>query len=147
MDIKIIYFDVRHAVDVHDWIIDNSGGRHGCHDAGQIDSILANIQNDDYYPEIVDKITHLVHSVNKFHAFVDGNKRTSIALGAYLLEINGFDYCVTRFVQELENISVWVAENRVSKELLREIIYSIMMEDEFSEELKLAIISAVTGEV
>ena len=147
MDIKIIYFDVRHAVDVHDWIIDNSGGRQGCHDVGQIDSVLANIQNDDYYPELVDKLTHLVHSVNKVHAFVDGNKRTSIALGAYLLEINGFDYCVTRFVHELENISVWVAENRVSKELLRKIIYSIMMEDEFSEELKLAIISAVVGEV
>jgi hypothetical protein len=45
--------------------------------------------------EFESKLTHLVYSVNKSHCFNDGNKRTSIALGAFFLEINGLDVLVT----------------------------------------------------
>lgn len=139
----ILYFDVQHAVEVHDWIIDNSGGLHGYKDLGQLDSVLEHIQNDLYYPSFEEKLNHLVFSINKFHAFNDGNKRSSLTLGAYFLELNGYDYCVQSFVQEMENIVVWVAENKISKELLLKIITSLIMEDEFSEELKLALLEAV----
>ena len=44
----------------------------------------------------------------------------------------------------MENIAVYVADNKISKELLHEIIYSILAEDNFSEELKLKIIDALT---
>lgn len=44
----------------------------------------------------------------------------------------------------MENISVLVADNFIDKSLLNEIIYSIIFEDDYSEELKLKIISVMT---
>lgn len=139
-----IYFDIKHAIRTHDFIIENSGGKFGIIEIGRIESVLEHIQNDLYYPEFEDKLTHLVFSVNKLHAFSDGNKRTSIALGAYLLEVNGIEYCIDKFIIEMENIAVYVADNKISKSLLQEIISSILIEDDFSEELKLKIIDALS---
>lgn len=68
----IFYFDLAHAIRVHDQIIELSGGLPGTKDAGQIDSVLEHIQNDDYYPDLQDKLTHLVFAVAKFHCFNDG---------------------------------------------------------------------------
>ena len=139
-----IYFDIEHAIRTHDFIIENSGGNPGIIEIGKIKSVLDHIQNDLYYPTFEEKLTHLVFSVNKFHAFSDGNKRTSIALGAYLLEVNGIEYCIDKFIIEMENIAVYVADNKIDKELLQEIISSILTEDNFSEELKLKIIDALS---
>ena len=136
------YFDIEHAISTHDFIINESGGSHGVNDLGLLESVLDHIQNDIYYPEFEIKVTHLVFSVNKNHAFSDGNKRSSIALGAYFLELNGLEYCIDRFIIEMENISVHVADNRIDKDLLYEIIYSIINEDDYSEELRLKIIDA-----
>jgi death-on-curing protein len=144
MDEIMLYFDITHAIEVHDWIIDNSGGRAGIIDLGLLESPLEHIQNDNYYPKIEDKLTHLVFSINKSHAFTDGNKRSSIALGSYFLELNGYDYAVKKFVLEMENIAVWVADNKISKELLATIIESLIYEDNFSESLKLKILLAIS---
>lgn len=140
------YFNIDYAIKTHDFIINESGGSHGVNDLGLLESVLDHIQNDFYYPEFESKITHLVFSVNKNHAFTDGNKRSSIALGAYFLEINGLEYCVDRFIIEMENISVHVADNRIDKDLLYVIIYSVINEDDFSEELRLKIIEATSTE-
>jgi death on curing protein len=118
----------------------------GVKNQGCLESVLENIQNDLYYPELVDKITHLVHSIIKFHAFNDGNKRSSIALGAFFLEVNGLDFCVRKFQNEMENIVVWVAENKINKELLAGLIDAIIFEDDFSESLKLELVEAITPE-
>ncbi|MDN5201148.1 type II toxin-antitoxin system death-on-curing family toxin [Fulvivirgaceae bacterium BMA10] len=138
------YFTIEYAIKEHDFIINESGGSHGVNNLGLLESVLEHIQNDFYYPEFETKLTHLVYSVNKNHAFSDGNKRSSIALGAYFLEINGLHYCIDRFIIEMENISVHVAENRIDKDLLYEIIYSIINEDSYEEELKLKIIEAIS---
>lgn len=140
---RFIYFDVTHAIREHDWIIENSGGLAGTKNIGQLESPLEHIQNDLYYPELEDKLTHLVFSINKNHAFNDGNKRSSLALGAYFLEINDFDFLVPHFISEMENIVVWVADNVIDKELLHKIIYSILYEDDYSESLKLALFRAI----
>ena len=138
------YFNIKYAIKEHDFIINESGGSHGVNDLGLLESVLEHIQNDFYYPEFEIKLTHLVYSVNKNHAFSDGNKRSSIALGAYFLEINGLNYCIDKFIIEMENISVHVADNRIDKDLLYEIIYSIINEDFYAEELKLKIIEAIS---
>lgn len=138
----IVYFDLSHAIEVHDSIIELSGGLEGIANSGLIDSILQLIRNDTYYPNIEDKLTHLFFSVNKNHGFVDGNKRSSIALTAYFLEINGFDFLVSKFIQETENFAVDVADNLIDKELLHKIFTSILYEDDYSEALKLEIIRA-----
>lgn len=140
---NIIYFDIYFARAIHDEIIDLSGGKSGIINIGLVDSVLEFIKDDIYYPSFEDKLTHLVYSVNKNHAFSDGNKRSSIALGAYFMEINGYDYCVKKFIYEMENIAVSVADNKISKNLLSKIITSLLFEIEYSESLKLEIYEAL----
>lgn len=140
---SFLYFDVIHAIKTHDWIITHSGGLVGIKDIGQLESPLDHVRNDVYYPEIEDKLTHLVFSINKHHAFNDGNKRSSLALGAYFLELNSFDYIVHHFINEMENIAVWVASNAIDKDLLHKLISSIIYEDDYSEELKLELYRAL----
>jgi len=141
--LRYLYFDVIHAIDAQSWIIERSGGLPGVKNLAQLESVLGHIQNDIYYPEMVDKLTHLVFSINKNHPFNDGNKRSSIGLGAYFLELNGYGYIVRRFVLEMENIAVYVADNVIGKDLLREVICALLYEDEYPEGLKLALIDAI----
>ncbi|MDB2384746.1 Fic family protein [Endozoicomonas sp.] len=140
-----IYFDTDHAIRTHDWIIENSGGLSGINNIGLLESALDLMENDDYYPNIATKLTYLVYSINKNHAFIDGNKRSSIALGAYFLEINGYDYCVKSFISKMENIAVWIASNTICRELSRKIITSILYDEDYSESLKLEIARAVSN--
>lgn len=145
--LKFLYFDVAHAEQVHDWIIEISGGLPGTKDRHQLESPLAHIQNDDYYPDMIDKLSFLIYTINKNHAFHDGNKRSSIALGAYFLELNGYGYVVPRFVLEMENIAVYVADNIVDRTLLRRLVDSILYDEDYSEELKLDLIAAVSDSI
>jgi death on curing protein len=139
----LIYFDTKHAIETHDYIISVSGGNSGINNLNLLESVIDHIQNDLYYPEFEDKITHLVFSIIKNHAFNDGNKRSSIALGSYFLHLNGISYCVDKFIIEMENIAVYVADNRIDKNLLKEIIISIISEEDYNEELKIKIIDAL----
>jgi death-on-curing protein len=143
--IKFIYFDTKHAIEVHDWIIDHSGGLAGIERKNLLESPLGHIQNDDYYPLIEDKLTHLIFSINKNHAFLDGNKRSSIALGAYFMELNGYEYCLSEFVLCMENYAVWIADNLISKSTLYKIVFSILYEVDYSEELKLEIANSISN--
>ncbi len=139
-----IYFDTAHAVKVHDDIIEKSGGAKGVLNIGLIESVLEHVKNDLYYPEIENKLTHLFYAINKSHAFNDGNKRSSIALSSYFLEINGWGFIVSKFIKETENIAVHVADNRIDKDLLFEIITALIYEEDYSEKLKLKIIASLS---
>lgn len=136
------YFTVEFTIEVHDNIIRKSGGFMGIRDYGLIDSTLDHVQNDFYYPELEDKVTHLIFSFNKNHCFNDGNKRSSIAVAAYFLTINNLQGLVSKFILEMENIVVDVADNIINRDLLKEIVVSILYETDYSEELKLKIIQA-----
>ena len=136
------YFDVEHAVFVHDKIIINSGGILGIINIGLLQSTIEHTKNALYYRDLEDKLTHLFFSINKNHCFIDGNKRASIALSAYFLEINNCGFIVPRFIDQMENIAVDVADNKIDKELLHEIITSLLYEEDFDEGLKLKIIIA-----
>lgn len=137
-----LYFTVEHAIEVHDNIIKESGGFLGIRDKGLLESSLEHIKNDFYYPNIEHKLTHLLYSINKNHCFNDGNKRASLALSVYFLSINGLDILIDKFIIEMENIVVDVADNRIEKDLLFEIIESLLYEEDYSEELKLKLINA-----
>lgn len=60
-----LYFTTEYAIKTHDKIIEISGGAGGINDLGNLESPLEHIQNDDYYPELEDKITHLVFLLTK----------------------------------------------------------------------------------
>jgi death-on-curing protein len=72
----IVYLTIEQALDTHQKTVEVSGGGTLEHlDIGKLESVLEHIQNDDYYPSLEDKLTHLFYSANKFHCFADGNKR------------------------------------------------------------------------
>lgn len=137
----ILYFNLQHAIQEHDKIIQKTGGLRGERDIGLLESALEHMQNDDYYPTFADKLTHLVFSVAMGHAFVDGNKRSSIVLGAYFLGINRYDILIGRFIIEMENIVLWTAEKKISKQFLQEILSDILENGFLTETIKLKIIN------
>ena len=144
----IIYISEEHAEKTHRKTIEYSGGgSYSEINIGYLHSALEHIQNDDYYPTFEDKLVHLIWSINRNHAFSDGNKRLSITLGVQFLSLNGYLYCIERFLREMENISYHLAAGRIEKELLSEIIYSfIENEEDFSEELKLKILLSIDNQ-
>lgn len=139
------YPSLQDAMDAHEQVIRIGGGLVGEIDTGRLESVLQHIQNDDYYPTFEAKLTHLCHSLCKFHCFNDGNKRTALAVTVQMLEWNECDYCVPGFLREMENIVVAVAENRIDKPFLERIIVAHLDQtiDE-DEGLKLDIIEALT---
>ena len=81
MNNGIIYLTLEQAKTIHSKTIQYSGGgTYEALDIGKLDSVLQHIQNDDYYPNFVDKLTHLFFSTCQFHCFADGNKRLAITL-------------------------------------------------------------------
>lgn len=142
-----IYISNEQAIETHRKTIEYSGG--GSYEVlniGYLYSVLEHIQNDDYYPTFEDKLVHLIWSINRNHSFSDGNKRLSITLGAQFLLLNGYMFCVRRFMEEMENISYHLAAGRIEKELLQALIHSFLEgEDDFNEELKLDYLLASAG--
>ncbi|MCK4696175.1 MAG: type II toxin-antitoxin system death-on-curing family toxin [Candidatus Cloacimonetes bacterium] len=144
----IVYFNgIEEVIQIHLKTVDVSGG--GSTEIINIASLecaLEQIHNDDYYPEFIDKLTHLFFVANKSHCFLDGNKRIAITLGSMFLLKNGFLDAAQRFLYKTEMISYQLAAGRISKDLLREIIFSIVYEDDYSEGLKLKLIEAISVE-
>ena len=137
-----LYFDMEHSIKQHDYIIEQSGGLSGIKNKGHLEAVLEFVKIDDYYPTIEEKATYLFYALNKNHTFNDGNKRSSIVLTAYFFQINGLGFIVGRFIREIENIAVDVADNVIDRDLLFEIISSFIYENEFNEDLKFKIINA-----
>ncbi len=141
----IVYLTIEQAIESHEKTVEVSGGGTLEHlDMGKLESVLEHIQNDDYYPTFEEKLTHLFYSSNKFHCFADGNKRIAITLCAQMLLLNGYLYCTSRFLHEMENISYHVAAGSIDKDLLHEVICAFLAEDMDNEELKLKIVHAIT---
>ena len=76
------------------------------------------------------------------HGFIDGNKRIAITAASMFLLMNGYMYIVKDFLFRMETISYHVAAGNIDKDLLLEIITSILYEEDYSEELKLKLMNA-----
>ena len=140
----MIYLTIDQVIAIHKLTVRVSGGgSDGVLETGKLESVLQHMQNDVYYPSLEEKLNHLVFCTNKFHCFEDGNKRISIALGAQFLILNGYVFIAKKFIAEMENISYHVASGAINKDLLLEIIKSILNEPEYSEELKLKIVNVI----
>lgn len=145
MTTPVIYLTLEQAIEIHHKTVEVSGGGAMGHlELGKLDSVLTHIQNDDYYPTFADKLTHLFFGACKFHSFEDGNKRIAITLCAQMLLLNGYLYCSGSFIREMENISYHVAAGRIDKELLGEIITSVLEDEIEAETLKLKILNAIS---
>ncbi len=144
----LVYISLEQAIETHRKTVEVSGGGAMGHlDLGRLESVLEHIQNDLYYPEFEDKLTHLFFSANKFHCFQDGNKRIAISLGAQFLLLNGYVFAATRFLREMENISYHVAAGRIDKDLLKEVISAVIEDRAEDEVLKMKILHAISEDL
>jgi death-on-curing protein len=123
------YLSLDEVIAIHDSMIEEYGGSHGIRDLGMIQSAIARPQasfgGEDLYPTLFDKAAALFHSLMFNHAFVDGNKRTTISVTARFLAINGFSLEVSQkeFVDfplrvennhlELGDIADWLKKHSV----------------------------------
>lgn len=140
-----LYLTLDDAIEIHRKTVEVSGGgSYGHLDLGKLESVLQNIQNDDYYPTFAGKLTHLFFCACKFHSFEDGNKRIAITLCVQMLSLNGYLRSLKGFIQAAENISYHVAAGCIEKELLGEWMSAILHGLEDDEVLKLKILTAVS---
>lgn len=98
---------------MHDVIIDISGGEHGMHDIGLLESAINNIDQTfdgkELYPTVFDKTAQLFYSIVKNHAFKDGNKRTAIWILQLYLNANDYKLYVTD--KELTELALATAKS------------------------------------
>lgn len=122
------YLSLQEAQILHDDIIDEIGGLKDINSQqiGLLESALVQIQNDEYYPHFLDKLTHLFFACVKFHPFLDGNKRTTIYLAKAFIKLNYAELLPDDFYQNLEDIVVSVAEGKITEEQLREILKNLL---------------------
>lgn len=141
------YLSLDDAIETHRLtVIVSGGGTLGHLGIEQLGSVLQHIQNDEWYPTIADKLTHLFFCANKFHCFEDGNKRIAISLCAQMLLINGYTF-ITEFCFHMENISYHVASGAIDKDLLRDVFVAVLSGNmDSDEELKFRIFMAVSDD-
>lgn len=91
---KTKYLILDEVIAIHDSMIELYGGSFGIRDIGLIQSAIGRPQATfggvDLYPTIFEKASALFHSLMLNHAFVDGNKRTTMTTTARFLAINGY---------------------------------------------------------
>lgn len=121
------YLSVKDVLLLHNMAIDESGGSHGLRDLGLLESAVARPQasfaGEDLYQDIFLKAGALIHGLLRNHAFVDGNKRTSMFSVMTFLELNCYKFNakqkeVVVFALKVENeklsveeISKWLKEH------------------------------------
>lgn len=113
----INYISIEKVIEIHDNILKIYWWLAWVKDKQQIESVLQHIQNDEYYPTLLEKSTHLFFGLIQFHCFNDGNKRTAISVLSIFLALH--DMYIPNIVTKLEDIAVWVADNLISKEELK----------------------------
>ena len=116
------YLTPEQVLFIHYRLIEETGGSHGIRDLSMLQSALARpmatFDRKDLYPDLFSKAASLMHSIIKNHPFVDGNKRTAIAVASIFLFRNGYNLKVSN--KELERFTLKVAREDIE---LREIAH------------------------
>ena len=116
------------VIAVHDEIFLQTGvGRVGCH-VDKLESVLNRIDQQMYYSDVNDIFEIAAWfgiAISKGHAFVDGNKRTGLAVMLTYLEIQGIT------IQEhtgLDDLMVDIVESREDHEILAKLVAGFLYE-------------------
>lgn len=115
------------VIAVHDEILVETGvGREGCH-LGKLESVLSRIDQQMYYNNVNDLFEVSAWygiALAKGHAFVDGNKRTGLAVMLTFLEIQG----VTIINHTgLDDLMVDIVESKDEHEILAKRVANFLL--------------------
>ncbi len=79
---------IEEVVAIHDALIRETGGSMGLRDPGALASAMMRPQMG-YYDDIMEEAAAMLESLAMNHPFVDGNKRTALAVTDAFLRLNG----------------------------------------------------------
>ncbi|EKD29911.1 MAG: hypothetical protein ACD_78C00216G0005 [uncultured bacterium (gcode 4)] len=119
----IQYFTPEEVIFIHDRLLKTFGGLSGMKNIGQLESLLFHIQNDVYYPTIIEKSAHLFFGIIQFHCFNDGNKRTAVVSLDNFLKLN--DIIIEDLIIKMEDIAIGTAKWEMKKEDLEKVFRSM----------------------
>lgn len=118
----IKYFGVEKILEIHQNIINISGGLRGYKDEKGISQIIDFMSNDLYYPTFIEKLGYMIFSISQNHFFNDGNKRTALISGLYFLTLNGYLEKLDLYVIEMETYIIDLVENKLTREEFNKIL-------------------------
>ena len=118
-----LYPSLPEVLAAHARLIVLFGGAQGIRDRGALEAALARPQSG-YYRDVIGQAAALLESLSQNHPFIDGNKRTAIAVTGAFLRINGFrlefdDLEAYRFLTQLhennqfrwERLEPWIRQH------------------------------------
>lgn len=108
---------VDEVLQLHEWILEQSGGASGLRDRPAFESSVAQplqtFGGEDLYAGVVAKAAALGFFLATNHAFVDGNKRIAHASLEVTLVLNGF--VLDASVDEQERVMLRLADGQLSR--------------------------------
>jgi len=112
------YITLSEIIEIHRYVMAQSGGLTGIHNFGALESALAQPRmifgKVELYPTVVEKASALCFSIIRNHPFVDGNKRVGHAAMEVFLVLNGYEIEAT--VDEQEQMIMQVASGETGRE-------------------------------
>ncbi|HKQ69331.1 MAG TPA: type II toxin-antitoxin system death-on-curing family toxin [Polyangiaceae bacterium] len=109
---------------IHAHQIDRYGGAHGIRDRRLLESALAmpeaSFSGVELHSTLYEKAAAYLFHLVKNHPFVDGNKRTALAVSLVVLRLNGIRVHATD--DELVDLVVGTIDNRYSKAAIAEFL-------------------------
>lgn len=119
----VVYLTVPEVVEIHDRLVAADGGATGVRDHGALESALFRPQTG-YYDDLVAEAAALLESLTMNHPFVDGNKRTAVAVTDTFLRANrlklavepreAFEFLIGLFDRgefRFEHLEPWLREH------------------------------------
>jgi len=104
------YLTAEDILVIHAKLIDEIGGSHGVRDVNLLISLTerpkTSFSGKEVYRTVFEKAAAYLESLVKYHVFVDGNKRTAVAVSARFLFMNGYELTATN--KELEKFTLKV---------------------------------------
>lgn len=80
---------------------------------GSMERALTQIYGIEPFESIIDKAAALMYSINAFHPFADGNKRTSLLAVYFFLLFNGYQFLIT---EDAITLTVKIADRQIKDE-------------------------------
>ncbi len=116
------YLTLETILAIHDYVIAEFGGTVGVRDIGRLESAVASqhqaVFGHTLYITLHEKAAVLIRSIIQDHPFIDGNKRTGLAAGLTLLELNGIK--ISFKPGEIEDFAVYVSTKNYATDEITE---------------------------
>lgn len=108
----MILLTVEEIIELHDKLIDRTGGSHGLRDQSLLESAVYSamsvFEGSEAYPTVEEKAARFMFALTNNHAFVDGNKRIGVFTMLMTLQLNDVKLRYTQ--SELISLGLSVAD-------------------------------------